>query len=52
MQVPGDGPFGKTRVWYKQFYNPRKDAKKYQKAVNGTYPVKGTARDPWPEAAE
>ena len=52
MQVPGDGPFGKTRTWYKQFYNPRKDAKKYQEAVNGTYPTKGTARDPWPKAAE
>lgn len=52
MQVPGDGPFGKTRTWYKQFYNPRKDAKKYQDAVNGTYPTKGTVRDPWPEAAE
>ncbi len=52
MQVIGDGPFGKTRTWYKQFYNPIKDAKKYQEAVNGTYPTKGTARDPWPEAAE
>jgi len=52
MQVPGDGPFGKVRTWYKQFYNPRKDAETYQNAVNGTYISKGTKRDPWPEAAE
>ncbi len=52
MQVVGDGPFGKTRQWYKQFYHPRKDAKKFQDAVNGVYVTKGTARDPWPDAAE
>lgn len=52
MQVIGDGPFNKTRIWYKQFYNPRAEAKTYQEAVNGTYPTKGTLRDPWSEAAE
>jgi len=23
LQVPGDGPFHKARIWYKQFHNPR-----------------------------
>ncbi len=52
MQVVGDGPFGKTRTWHKQFFNPRADAKKYQDAVNGVHVTKGTSRDPWPDAAE
>ena len=52
MQVVGDGPFGKVRTWYKQFFNPRADAKSYQNKVNGKMVVKGTARDPWPTAAE
>lgn len=52
MQVPGDGPFGKARLWYKQFYNPRADVKKHQGNSNGHWVTKGTKRDPWPEAAE
>ena len=35
MAVRGDGPFGKLRIWYKQFYNPRDEAKKIQERVNG-----------------
>lgn len=52
MQVVGDGPFGKVRTWYKQFYNPRADAKTYQDSVNGSYVTKGTAKAPWSDAAE
>ena len=50
MQVIGDGPFGKTRTWYKQFFNPRSQAKSFQEQVNGMHITKGTNRDPWPEA--
>jgi 3-ketosteroid 9alpha-monooxygenase subunit A len=52
MQVVGDGPFGKARAWYKQFYNPRKEAKSLQSKSNGHWVTKGTERDPWPTAAE
>lgn len=47
MQVVGDGPFGKARTWYKQFYNPRNEIEKYQKAVNGVIVTRGTERDPF-----
>jgi len=47
LQVIGDGPFGKIRTWYKQFYNPRAEASAYQEAVNGTHATKGTATAPW-----
>lgn len=52
LQIPGDGPFGKARTWYKQFFNPLKDAKSYQEKVDGEVSTKGTAKDPWPQAAE
>lgn len=35
MVVPGDGPFGKLRAWYKQFFQPRDKAEELQKRVNG-----------------
>ncbi len=47
MQVIGDGPFGKTRTWYKQFYNPLSEAGNYN--VDGKIITKGTLRDAWPE---
>jgi len=47
MQVIGDGPFGKTRAWYKQFYNPVANSDK--KAVTGKVITKGTMRDSWTE---
>lgn len=47
MQVVGDGPFNKVRLWYKQFYNPRADIKKHQTKANGKWIAKGTNRDPW-----
>ena len=41
LTVPGDGAFGKVRLWYKQFYNPRARAKDFQARANGVYPVHG-----------
>lgn len=35
LQVSCDGPFGKVRVWYQQFYNPRAKAGVYQARVDG-----------------
>lgn len=52
MQVIGDGPFGKVRIWYKQFFNPRAKAHEYQSQIDGRFETKGTAKHPWPQAAE
>ena len=35
MAVLGDGPIGKLRIWYRQFYNPRDKAPDFQGRVNG-----------------
>ena len=35
MQIPADGPYGKVRTWYRQFYNPRDNAQEIHKRVNG-----------------
>ena len=35
MVVPGDGPFGKLRIWYKQFFQPRGKAGEYRTRANG-----------------
>jgi 3-ketosteroid 9alpha-monooxygenase subunit A len=42
MQVPGDGPFGKNRIWYSQFYNPRAKAAQILARATGIYGAKGT----------
>jgi 3-ketosteroid 9alpha-monooxygenase subunit A len=51
MQLPGDGPFRQSRVWYSQFYNPRAMADAIVARVAGVHTAKG-----WPpytaEAAE
>ncbi|MEM9704795.1 MAG: Rieske 2Fe-2S domain-containing protein [Pseudomonadota bacterium] len=52
MQVIGDGPFGRLRTWYKQFYNSREQAGALQDKANGYIPTRGTRLDPWPTAAE
>lgn len=49
LKVIGDGPFGKLRTWYKQFYTSREEAVKFQARANGVVPTKGTKRDPWPQ---
>ena len=35
MSIPSDGPYGKVRRWYKQFFNPRSMAPDLQSRVNG-----------------
>jgi 3-ketosteroid 9alpha-monooxygenase subunit A len=51
MQLPGDGPFRQSRVWYSQFYNPRARAGEIVGRVAGVHYSKN-----WPpftaEAAE
>jgi 3-ketosteroid 9alpha-monooxygenase subunit A len=47
LQVPGDGPFHKARIWYKQFYNPRARKKEYLTQVEGgMHYAKGLAPAP------
>jgi 3-ketosteroid 9alpha-monooxygenase subunit A len=43
MQLPSDGPFGQSRIWYSQFYNPRAKAAQIVKRVEGTHYARG-----WP----
>lgn len=35
MALPADGPYGRLRTWYRQFYNPRDKASELQKRANG-----------------
>lgn len=44
MQLPTDGPFAKSRTWYKQFYNPRAKATEILARVQGIHGVKGCPR--------
>jgi 3-ketosteroid 9alpha-monooxygenase subunit A len=44
MQIPADGPYGKVRIWYKQFYNPRAQAKTFQDRVSGKVVTFGKER--------
>jgi len=37
MVVPNDGPYGKVRQWYKQFYNPRDKAPDSHTRTNGLH---------------
>lgn len=52
MVVAGDGPFGKVRTWYRQFYAPREQAESFHRRVNGVVVTRGTADAPWQDAAE
>lgn len=47
MVVQGDGPIGKLRLWYRQFYNPRERAREFQARVNGVAVTRGTKAAPW-----
>ncbi|WP_114953034.1 Rieske 2Fe-2S domain-containing protein [Sphingosinicella terrae] len=49
LQLPTDGPFGKARIWYSQFYRPRSEAEAILARVEGIHPVRGMP--PAPEAA-
>jgi 3-ketosteroid 9alpha-monooxygenase subunit A len=39
--LPSDGPFMKTRIWYKQFYNPRANKHEYLDQCEGSYVPRG-----------
>ena len=41
MQMPGDGPFRQSRIWYSQFYNPRAKAPEIAGRVAGKHFAKG-----------
>jgi 3-ketosteroid 9alpha-monooxygenase subunit A len=41
LQVADDGPFGKARIWYRQFYNPRAEAAKIMSRAEGVHGVLG-----------
>ena len=43
MQLTSDGPFGQSRIWYSQFFNPRAKAAEIVARVAGTHYAKG-----WP----
>jgi 3-ketosteroid 9alpha-monooxygenase subunit A len=42
MQIPSDGPFGRNRVWYSQFYNPREKAEQILARAAGIHGARGT----------
>ncbi len=52
MKLAADGPFDKARTWYRQFYNPRADAAKFQDRVRGIHHIPGVPGCQRPEAAE
>jgi 3-ketosteroid 9alpha-monooxygenase subunit A len=37
LAIPNDGPYGKLRTWYRQFYNPRDKVAGIQKRANGLH---------------
>lgn len=37
LAIPKDGPYGKVRQWYKQFFNPRAQATELQSRTNGVH---------------
>lgn len=46
LRLPTDGPFHRSRTWYRQFYNPRSKAASYQARADGVHPTAGTAPHP------
>lgn len=53
MQLPSDGPFRQSRVWYSQFFNPRARAAEIVARVAGIHCAKGVEQfTPKNEAAE
>lgn len=51
MQIPGDGPFRRHRLWYSQFYNPRAKAKAIQAKADGVVVTEGVYAGSWTSAA-
>jgi 3-ketosteroid 9alpha-monooxygenase subunit A len=37
LAIPKDGPYGKNRIWYSQFFNPRSKVAEIQNRANGLY---------------
>ena len=52
LRLPTDGPFGKARMWYRQFYNPRAEAQRFHERVDGVHRVRGMPAAPQAHAAE
>ena len=53
MQLPSDGPFRQSRIWYSQFFNPRARAAEIVAQVAGIHYAKGWPPfTPVPEAVE
>ena len=52
MQLTSDGPFGQSRIWLSQFYNPRAQAAEIVARVAGTHYAKGWPPFTQAEAAE
>lgn len=52
LRLPTDGPFHRSRAWYRQFYNPRAQAGEFQARANGVHHTQGIAAAPGLQAAE
>jgi 3-ketosteroid 9alpha-monooxygenase subunit A len=52
LRLPTDGPFHRSRAWYRQFYNPRDKAAEFQARANGVHHTSGMAPAPNLQAAE
>lgn len=52
LRLPTDGPFHRSRAWYRQFYNPRIKAAEYQARADGVHHTSGMAGAPSLQAAE
>lgn len=48
LQLPTDGPFGRGRQWYSQFFNPRGKSHSILKSVTGKHYVRGIP--PWTDS--
>lgn len=46
LRLPTDGPFHRSRAWYRQFYNPRDKAREIQSRVDGVHHTSGMAGAP------
>ena len=44
MQIPADGPYGKVRLWYSQFYHPRAKAAAIHQRIDGQVVTFGERR--------
>lgn len=46
LRVSNDGPFHRSRIWYRQFYHPQPAARQWQERANGRYATDGLAGAP------